>query len=72
MHISSVIHHLSTLSVTMSVPALLVLFGSQTGTAQDTAQRIARQAVRRRLRVHLSTLDDYNVVSCVFFFLATT
>ncbi|XP_051907282.1 NADPH-dependent diflavin oxidoreductase 1 [Hippocampus zosterae] len=49
----------------MSVPALLVLYGSQTGTAQDTAQRIARQAVRRRLRVHLSTLDDYNVANLI-------
>ena len=47
----------------MSNPALLVLYGSQTGTAQDTAQRIARQAQRRRLQVQVLPLDDYNVVS---------
>ncbi|XP_077441954.1 NADPH-dependent diflavin oxidoreductase 1 [Vanacampus margaritifer] len=49
----------------MSGPALLILYGSQTGTAQDTAQRIARQAIRRRLRVHLSSLDDYNVANLI-------
>ncbi|XP_049594437.1 NADPH-dependent diflavin oxidoreductase 1 isoform X2 [Syngnathus scovelli] len=49
----------------MSVPALLILYGSQTGTAQDTAQRIARQAIRKRLRVHLSSLDDYNVTNLI-------
>nr|XP_061800696.1 NADPH-dependent diflavin oxidoreductase 1-like isoform X2 [Nerophis lumbriciformis] len=49
----------------MAVPALLILYGSQTGTAQDTAQRIARQALRRRLRVHLSSLDDYNVANLI-------
>ncbi|XP_061657620.1 NADPH-dependent diflavin oxidoreductase 1 isoform X2 [Syngnathoides biaculeatus] len=45
----------------MSVPALLILYGSQTGTAKDTAQRIARQALRRHLQMRLSALDDYNV-----------
>uniref|UniRef100_A0A3Q2YKF2 NADPH-dependent diflavin oxidoreductase 1 n=1 Tax=Hippocampus comes TaxID=109280 RepID=A0A3Q2YKF2_HIPCM len=41
------------------------MLSGTTGTAQDTAQRIARQAVRRRLRVHLSTLDDYNVANLI-------
>jgi len=47
----------------MSKPGLLVLYGSQTGTAQDTAQRIGRQAQRKRLQVRVLPLDDYNVVS---------
>lgn len=61
----------------MSDPALLILYGSQTGTAQDTAQRIARQAKRRRLQVRTMPLDDYNVAtliseSTVVFVCATT
>lgn len=47
----------------MSLPGLLVLYGSQTGSAQDTAQRIGRQAQRRQLQVRVSALDAYNVVS---------
>ncbi|KAM9323499.1 NADPH-dependent diflavin oxidoreductase 1 isoform 2-T2 [Pholidichthys leucotaenia] len=46
-------------------PALLVLYGSQTGTAQDTAQRIARQAQRRRLQVLVLPLDSYNVANLI-------
>uniref|UniRef100_A0A7N8XL74 NADPH-dependent diflavin oxidoreductase 1 n=1 Tax=Mastacembelus armatus TaxID=205130 RepID=A0A7N8XL74_9TELE len=61
----------------MSLPTLLVLYGSQTGTAQDTAQRIVRQALRRRLQVQALPLDNYNVVnliseSLVVFVCATT
>nr|XP_020456781.1 NADPH-dependent diflavin oxidoreductase 1 [Monopterus albus]XP_020456782.1 NADPH-dependent diflavin oxidoreductase 1 [Monopterus albus]XP_020456783.1 NADPH-dependent diflavin oxidoreductase 1 [Monopterus albus] len=61
----------------MSPPTLLVLYGSQTGTAQDTAQRIVRQAQRRRLRVQVLPLDNYNVAnliseSLVVFVCATT
>lgn len=61
----------------MSDPALLILYGSQTGTAQDTAQRIARQAKRRSLQVRTVPLDDYNVAtliseSTVVFVCATT
>lgn len=47
----------------MSKPSLRVLYGSQTGTAQDTAQRIGRQAQRRQLQVQVSPLDTYSVVS---------
>lgn len=47
----------------MSSPALLLLYGSQTGTAQDTAERVARQAQRARLGVRVQALDTYNVVS---------
>ncbi|XP_068430284.1 NADPH-dependent diflavin oxidoreductase 1 isoform X2 [Clinocottus analis] len=49
----------------MSKPSLLVLFGSQTGTAQDTAQRIARQAQRRQLQVRVLPLDNYNVANLI-------
>ncbi|XP_072228397.1 NADPH-dependent diflavin oxidoreductase 1 [Leuresthes tenuis] len=49
----------------MSDPALLILFGSQTGTAQDTAQRIARQAKRRWLKVQVMPLDSYNVANLI-------
>lgn len=47
----------------MSKPTLRVLYGSQTGSAQDTAQRIARQAQRRQLLVQVLPLNSYNVVS---------
>ncbi|KAM4720085.1 NADPH-dependent diflavin oxidoreductase 1 isoform 2-T2 [Anableps anableps] len=61
----------------MSGPALLVLYGSQTGTAQDTAFRIGRQAQRRHLKVRVLPLDGYNVAeliseSLVVFVCATT
>ncbi|XP_029921186.1 NADPH-dependent diflavin oxidoreductase 1 [Myripristis murdjan] len=61
----------------MSTPSLLILYGSQTGTAQDTAQRIGRQAQRRWLQVRVLPLDDYNVAnliseSLVVFVCATT
>ncbi|KAM9734721.1 NADPH-dependent diflavin oxidoreductase 1 [Menidia menidia] len=61
----------------MSNPALLIVYGSQTGTAQDIAQRIARQAKRRWLKVRVLPLDDYNVAhliseSLVVFVCATT
>lgn len=61
----------------MSNPALLILYGSQTGTAQDTAQRIARQAKRKGLRIRTMPLDDYNIAtliseSAVVFVCATT
>lgn len=49
----------------MSEPGLLILYGSQTGTAQDTAQRIGRQAKRRGLRVQILALDDYNVAALI-------
>ncbi|XP_041914936.1 NADPH-dependent diflavin oxidoreductase 1 [Alosa sapidissima] len=45
--------------------ALLVLYGSQTGTAQDTAERIGRQAQRRRMRVRVEAFDSYNVAGLI-------
>ena len=40
-----------------------VLYGSQTGTAQEVAERIGREAKRRYLSAAVLALDDYNVVS---------
>ncbi|XP_031433796.1 NADPH-dependent diflavin oxidoreductase 1 isoform X2 [Clupea harengus] len=45
--------------------ALLVLYGSQTGTAQDTAERIGRQAQRRRMKVRVEAFDSYNVAGLI-------
>ena len=42
---------------------LLVLYGSQTGTAQDVAERIGREAKRRHFTARVTALDSYNVVS---------
>ena len=40
-----------------------VLYGSQTGTAQEVAERIGREAKRRHLSASVLALDDYDVVS---------
>ncbi|KAJ1559080.1 NADPH-dependent diflavin oxidoreductase 1, partial [Cladochytrium tenue] len=39
---------------------LLVLFGSETGCAEDVAHAVARDARRRRFAVRVSTMDDYD------------
>ncbi|XP_048876951.1 NADPH-dependent diflavin oxidoreductase 1 [Brienomyrus brachyistius] len=49
----------------MSDHTLLVLYGSQTGTAQDTAERIGRQAQRRHVKVRVEALDSYNVANLI-------
>ena len=41
---------------------LLVLYGSQTGTAQDVAERIGREAKRRHFATRVTALDLYNIV----------
>lgn len=46
----------------MPSPRLLVLFGSQTGTAQDVSERLGREARRRRLSCRVQALDSYPVV----------
>lgn len=46
----------------MPSPRLLVLFGSQTGTAQDVSERLGREARRRRLECRVQALDSYPVV----------
>ncbi|KAM6170482.1 NADPH-dependent diflavin oxidoreductase 1 isoform 2-T2 [Rhynchocyon petersi] len=49
----------------MAGPRLLVLFGSQTGTAEDVAERLGREAQRRRLGCRVLALDAYPVVNLI-------
>ncbi|XP_021546646.1 NADPH-dependent diflavin oxidoreductase 1 isoform X2 [Neomonachus schauinslandi] len=49
----------------MPSPGLLVLFGSQTGTAQDVSERLGREARRRRLDCRVQALDSYSVVNLI-------
>ncbi|KAM5298753.1 NADPH-dependent diflavin oxidoreductase 1 isoform 3-T3 [Ctenodactylus gundi] len=49
----------------MPGPQLLVLFGSQTGTAEDVAERLGREARRRRLRCRVLALDSYSVADLI-------
>ncbi|KAM4647594.1 NADPH-dependent diflavin oxidoreductase 1 isoform 3-T3 [Amazona ochrocephala] len=49
----------------MAARRLLVLFGSQTGTAQDTAERIGREAKRRHLQCTVEALDSYDVANLI-------
>ncbi|XP_070106943.1 NADPH-dependent diflavin oxidoreductase 1 isoform X10 [Equus przewalskii] len=49
----------------MPTPRLLVLFGSQTGTAQDVSERLGREARRRRLGCLVQALDSYPVVNLI-------
>ena len=42
-----------------------VLYGSQTGTAKEVAERIGREAKRRHLSASVLALDDYDVVSWI-------
>jgi len=44
---------------------LVILYGSQTGTAQDVAERIERDAIRRRFSVTIEPLDQYDIVCVV-------
>ncbi|RLW00566.1 hypothetical protein DV515_00008958 [Chloebia gouldiae] len=52
----------------MAERGLLVLFGSQTGTAQDTAERVGREAQRRHLRCRVQALDSCDVMFWRFLF----
>ncbi|PWN87025.1 hypothetical protein FA10DRAFT_273327 [Acaromyces ingoldii] len=57
--------------------AFTVLYGTQTGNAQDVATRIARQARRRRIHVVVKSMDEYDVTDLiaeplVFLVLSTT
>ncbi|BFZ20446.1 hypothetical protein BsWGS_23485 [Bradybaena similaris] len=44
---------------------LLVLYGSQTGTAQDVADRVVREAKRRHFSARAVALDSYNVANLI-------
>ncbi|NXB89864.1 NDOR1 oxidoreductase, partial [Vidua chalybeata] len=49
----------------MAERGLLVLFGSQTGTAQDTAERVGREAQRRHLCCRVEALDSCDVANLI-------
>ncbi|XP_036983560.2 NADPH-dependent diflavin oxidoreductase 1 isoform X1 [Artibeus jamaicensis] len=49
----------------MPSPRLLVLFGSQTGTAQDVSERLGREAQRRHLECRVQALDSYPVANLI-------
>ena len=42
---------------------LLVLYGSQSGTAEDLAQRVGREARRRYFEAAVTAMDKYDKVS---------
>ena len=42
--------------------SLLILYGSETGCAQDVAENLARQARRRRFYAKTMAMDDYDKV----------
>ncbi|KAL0073885.1 hypothetical protein F4703DRAFT_1894680 [Phycomyces blakesleeanus] len=45
--------------------SLLVLYGSETGCAQDVAETIARQGKRRHFRTRVCAMDDYDKANLV-------
>ncbi|XP_024940273.1 NADPH-dependent diflavin oxidoreductase 1 isoform X4 [Cephus cinctus] len=57
--------------------SLTVLYGSETGTAQDTAEQIWRDAKRMKLKCSVAAMDEYNIEKLiseklVVFVIATT
>jgi hypothetical protein len=44
----------------MCARKITILYGSQTGNAQDVAERLCREAKRRHFSVKISTMDDYD------------
>ena len=42
---------------------LLILYGSQTGCAQDVAERMLRQAKRRHFKTRIYSMDAYDRVN---------
>ena len=56
---------------------ILILYGSQTGTAQDLAENIWRESKRFYFKSTVKSMDDYNVLDliseeCVIFVCSTT
>lgn len=45
---------------------LLILYGSQTGTAQDVADKVYREAKRRHFSARVTALDSYDIVRNCF------
>lgn len=42
--------------------SLLILYGSETGCAQDVAETLGRQARRRHFKIRILAMDDYEKV----------
>lgn len=69
--------HSEIMAETMGDRKLLILYGSQTGTAQDVAEKISREAKRRHFSTRVMSLDSYTVANLlqeelVIFVCATT
>ncbi|KAI1714645.1 flavodoxin domain-containing protein [Ditylenchus destructor] len=45
----------------MTKASLLILFGSETGTAQDAAETVWREARQRRVPARVMAFDDYDI-----------
>ena len=45
---------------------LLILYASQTGTAQDVSERLGREAWRRRFRARTCPMDSYSVSELIY------
>jgi sulfite reductase alpha subunit-like flavoprotein len=43
-------------------PPLLILYGTQTGTAQEVAEQIAREGKQRHFKTRVISMEDYPVV----------
>ncbi|XP_033220505.1 NADPH-dependent diflavin oxidoreductase 1 [Belonocnema kinseyi] len=43
-----------------------ILYGSETGTAQDTAEQIWKSAKRNNLKCSVSSMDEYNITNLLF------
>ncbi len=56
-------------SPSVSERQILILYGSQTGCAQDVAERMSRQAKRRRFKTRIYSMDAYDRVNFVALFL---
>jgi sulfite reductase alpha subunit-like flavoprotein len=50
---------------------LVVLYGSQTGTAEEVAERIGREARRRFIVPNVLAMDDYNIVCTLYLSIKT-
>lgn len=56
--------------------SLLVLYGSETGTAEEVAFKIHRHFTQKRLKISISSLDEYDVTklpseTCILWVIAT-
>lgn len=51
---------------------LTILYATETGNAQDVAERLARHCRRLRFLVHVHSIDEYELVCLVAMFFRTT